>query len=172
MGAPALRAGRRPPSAGGGHTKYHRLAFRNSLHRIGIRPIIKRYSFQLKLERSAHLGPFVESIQPRHDLLQLMNLLVGRPERLPPVQLFSPSFIGFFQLLQMTSPFSRSLKTPAAAQKSAPPSANRPHPGSLERLPASLKAASLPPGAEAYQSSCAKPETAQKATKPSQALSI
>jgi hypothetical protein len=26
--------GRRPPKAGGGPTKYHRLAFRNSLHRI------------------------------------------------------------------------------------------------------------------------------------------
>jgi hypothetical protein len=40
---PALRAGRRfstgPPPAFGGRRpyKYHRLAFRNSLHRIGIR---------------------------------------------------------------------------------------------------------------------------------------
>jgi len=33
--AAASAWGRRPPSAGGGPTKYHRLAFRNSLHRIG-----------------------------------------------------------------------------------------------------------------------------------------
>jgi len=31
--AAALARGRRPPKAGGGPTKYHQLAFRNSLHR-------------------------------------------------------------------------------------------------------------------------------------------
>ena len=37
VGRPAaLAQGRRPPSAGGGPTKYHRLAFRNALHRVGI----------------------------------------------------------------------------------------------------------------------------------------
>jgi len=35
--AAASAWGRRPPSAGGGPTKYHRLAFRNSLHQVGIR---------------------------------------------------------------------------------------------------------------------------------------
>jgi hypothetical protein len=34
--AAASARGRRPPSAGGGPTKYHRLAFGNSLHGIGI----------------------------------------------------------------------------------------------------------------------------------------
>jgi hypothetical protein len=34
--AAASARGRRPPKAGGGPTKYHRLAFRNSLHGIGI----------------------------------------------------------------------------------------------------------------------------------------
>jgi hypothetical protein len=34
--AAASAWGRRPPSAGGGPTKYHQLAFRNSLHRTGI----------------------------------------------------------------------------------------------------------------------------------------
>jgi hypothetical protein len=34
--AAASARGRRPPKAGGGPTKYHQLAFRNSLHRIGI----------------------------------------------------------------------------------------------------------------------------------------
>jgi hypothetical protein len=34
--AAALARGRRPPKAGGGPTKYHRLAFRNSLHQVGI----------------------------------------------------------------------------------------------------------------------------------------
>jgi len=34
--AAALAQGRRPPKAGGGPTKYHRLPFRNSLHRAGI----------------------------------------------------------------------------------------------------------------------------------------
>jgi hypothetical protein len=86
----------------------------------------------------AHLGPFVESLQPGHDLLQLMNRLIGRSERLPLVQLFSSCFLGFSQLPQMTSLFPRSPKTPAAAQKSTPLSAERPHPGSLERLPAPL----------------------------------
>jgi hypothetical protein len=32
--AAASARGRRPPKAGGGPTKYHQLAFRNSLHRI------------------------------------------------------------------------------------------------------------------------------------------
>jgi hypothetical protein len=35
--AAASAWGRRPPKAGGGPTKYHRPAFRNSLHRTGIR---------------------------------------------------------------------------------------------------------------------------------------
>jgi hypothetical protein len=35
--AAASARGRRPPAAGGGPTKYHRLALRNSLYRIGIR---------------------------------------------------------------------------------------------------------------------------------------
>ena len=35
--AAALARGRRPPKAGGGPTKYHRLAFRNSLHQVGIK---------------------------------------------------------------------------------------------------------------------------------------
>jgi len=39
--AAASAWGRRPPKAGGGPTKYHRLAFRNSLHRIGIIPFPK-----------------------------------------------------------------------------------------------------------------------------------
>jgi hypothetical protein len=34
--AAAPAQGRRPPKAGGGPTKYHQLAFRNSLHGIGI----------------------------------------------------------------------------------------------------------------------------------------
>jgi hypothetical protein len=33
--AAALARGRRPPKAGGGPIKYHRLAFRNSLHQVG-----------------------------------------------------------------------------------------------------------------------------------------
>jgi hypothetical protein len=37
--AAASTWGRRPPLAGGGPTKYRRLAFRNSLHRVGIIPI-------------------------------------------------------------------------------------------------------------------------------------
>jgi hypothetical protein len=41
--AAASAWGRRPPSAGGGPTKYHQLAFRNSLHRIGIRRSLRRY---------------------------------------------------------------------------------------------------------------------------------
>jgi len=36
--AAALARGRRPPKAGGGPTKYHRLAFKNSLHQVGISP--------------------------------------------------------------------------------------------------------------------------------------
>jgi hypothetical protein len=35
--AAASAWGRRPPSAGGGPTKYHQLTFRNSLHQVGIR---------------------------------------------------------------------------------------------------------------------------------------
>jgi hypothetical protein len=35
--AAASAQGCRPPSAGGSSTKYHRLAFRNSFHRIFIR---------------------------------------------------------------------------------------------------------------------------------------
>jgi hypothetical protein len=34
--AAASAWGRRPPKAGGGPTKYHQLAFRNSLHQVGI----------------------------------------------------------------------------------------------------------------------------------------
>jgi len=34
--AAASARGRRPPKAGGGPTKYHRLAIKNSLHRVGI----------------------------------------------------------------------------------------------------------------------------------------
>jgi len=34
--AAALAQGRRPPKAGGGPTKYHQFAFRNSLHQVGI----------------------------------------------------------------------------------------------------------------------------------------
>jgi hypothetical protein len=117
----------------------------------------------------AHLGPFVGSLQPGQDLLQVMNGLIGKSERLPLVQLFSPSFIGFFQLLQTISPFPRSPKTPAAVQKSTPLCADRPHPGSLERLPASLKTS---PGAEAYQSPYIMYETVQKAAKSSWALNI
>jgi hypothetical protein len=33
----AFGGGGRPPTGGGSPTKYHRLAFKNSLHRIGIR---------------------------------------------------------------------------------------------------------------------------------------
>jgi hypothetical protein len=36
----ALAWARRPPKAGGEPTKYYRLAFRNSLHRIGIIPFL------------------------------------------------------------------------------------------------------------------------------------
>jgi hypothetical protein len=35
--AAAQAWGRRPPKAGGGPTKYYRLAFGNFLHRIGLR---------------------------------------------------------------------------------------------------------------------------------------
>jgi hypothetical protein len=40
--AAALAWGRRLPKAGGGPMKYHRLAFRNSLHRIGVVPFLVR----------------------------------------------------------------------------------------------------------------------------------
>jgi hypothetical protein len=34
--AAASAQARRPPSAGGGPTKYHQFAFRNSLHQVGV----------------------------------------------------------------------------------------------------------------------------------------
>jgi membrane fusion protein (multidrug efflux system) len=40
--AAASARGRRPPSAGSGLTKYHQLAFKNSLHRIGIMRFCRR----------------------------------------------------------------------------------------------------------------------------------
>jgi hypothetical protein len=49
--------GRRPPSAGGGPTKYHRPAFRNSLHRIGISPDRKQTNpYELKADAGAAEG--------------------------------------------------------------------------------------------------------------------
>jgi hypothetical protein len=42
--AAALAQGRRPPKAGGGPTKYHRLAFRNSLHQANPFPPSKAAS--------------------------------------------------------------------------------------------------------------------------------
>ena len=54
--AAASARGRRPPKAGGGPTKYHRLAFKNSLHGIGVSERMGRRGEALREVLAVRMG--------------------------------------------------------------------------------------------------------------------
>jgi len=54
--AAASARGRRPPKGGGGPTKYHRLAFKNSLHGIGVSERMGRRGEALREVLAVRMG--------------------------------------------------------------------------------------------------------------------
>jgi len=72
--AAASAWGRRPPKAGGGPTKYHQLAFKNSLHQVGINQLASGHQ---KVYGSIITIPLLRAFFLYQSILEELRQVIG-----------------------------------------------------------------------------------------------